>query len=436
MSHVAESKAPAPQARRMVFLLFLAMFVNYYDRTIPAVLMEPIRQEFGLTDTLLGVLNAVFTVTYAVFGIVLGRLADVGVRKKVMGLGLIAWSVATALSGMAMGFGWFLLARVGVGIGEASCAPTAQSMVADLYAPEQRSRAMGFVMLGLPLGLVAAFFTGGAIATAMGSWHAVFWLASVPGAVLGVVMLAMPEPPRHVVVQDGSDSGIGHALRLVWAVSSARWLTLGAIGFGLAGYVGTGFMVALLQRYFHMPLIQAGMTSGIIIGMTGLVAMLGGGWLADFLQQRWRAGRLGLTTLASMAGTALTAMALMLPSTQVVMFVLLFSVGWLATYLFPVCVYPALQDAVPAHRRGIAMAVHLAIGNVIGGGAGVVLLGALSDRFALASAHAAGQAVDELHRGNGLSTAMLLIPAAMLLMALATWRASRHISADASHAAV
>ncbi|MFZ3220270.1 MAG: MFS transporter [Rhodoferax sp.] len=436
MIHVADTKAPAAQARRMVWLLFLAMFVNYYDRTIPAVLMEPIRREFGLTDTLLGVLNAIFTVTYAVFGIFLGRLADVGVRKKVMGLGLIAWSAATASSGIAVGFGWFLLARVGVGIGEASCAPTAQSMVADLYAPEQRSRAMGIVMLGLPLGLVTAFFTGGAIATAMGSWHAVFWLASVPGAVLGVVMLLTPEPPRHTVGQRGSDGGIGQALRLVWAVRSARWLTLGAIGFGLAGYVGTGFMVALLQRYFHMPLIQAGMTSGIIIGMTGLVAMLGGGWLADMLQQRWRAGRLVFTALASLAGTALAAMALMLPSTQVLVFVLLFSMGWLAVYFFPVCAYPALQDAVPAHRRGIALAVHLAIGNVIGGGAGVVLLGALSDRFARASAHAAGQVVDELHRGNGLHTAMLLIPAAMLLMSLATWQASRHFSVDAQHAVV
>lgn len=82
------------------------------------------------------------------------------------------------------------------------------------------------------------------------------------------------------------------------------------------------------------------------------------------------------------------------------------------------------------------MAVHLAIGNVIGGGAGVVLLGALSDRFANASAHAAGQVVDEVHRGHGLSTAMLLIPLAMLVMALATWQASRHFSADTQRAAI
>lgn len=434
MHTTADTRVPTAQARHMVFLLFLAMFVNYYDRTIPAVLMEPIRQEFGLSDTLLGVLNAVFTVTYAVFGIFLGRLADVGVRKKVMGLGLIAWSAATALSGMAVGFGWFLLARVGVGIGEASCAPTAQSMVADLYAPEQRSRAMGLVMLGLPLGLVAAFFSGGAIAAAMGSWHAVFWLASVPGGVLGCVMLLMPEPPRQAATAD--HGGIWQALRLVWSVRSTRWLTLGAIGFGLAGYVGTGFMVALLQRYFRMPLIQAGMTSGVIIGATGMVAMIGGGWLADRLQQRWRFGRLGLTTLASVGGAALTGIALTRPSTQLVPFVLLFSVGWLAIYLFPVCAYPALQEAVAPNQRGIAMAVHLAIGNVVGGGGGVVLLGTLSDRFALAGAQAAGQTLDEVHRGIGLATAMLLIPAAMLLMALATWQTSRHFAADPQPIAV
>ncbi|MDO8449442.1 MAG: MFS transporter [Rhodoferax sp.] len=434
MNSALETTVPAPQARRVVFLLFLAMFLNYYDRTIPAVLMEPIRLEFGLTDTLLGLLNAVFTVTYALFGIVLGRLADVGVRKTVMGMGLIAWSAATALSGAATGFGWFLLARVGVGIGEASCAPTAQSIVADLYAPERRSRAMGLVMLGLPLGLVAAFFTGGAIASAMGSWHAVFWLAALPGALLGGIMLMMKEPPRQAAPADAASGGIAQALRLVWAVASLRWLTLGAIGFGLAGYVGTGFMVALLQRYFHLPLIQAGIVSGVIIGATGLVAMIGGGWLADVLQQRWRPGRLGLTTLASVAGAVLTLIALCLPSTRVEWFVVLFAIGWLATYLFPVCAYPALQEVVAPRQRGVAMAVHLAVGNVVGGGCGVVLVGVLSDRVALASAQAAGQALDEYHRGVGLATGMLLIPAAMALMALATWQATRHFDADRQRA--
>lgn len=435
MSTVVANGASAAQARRMVLLLFLAMLVNYYDRTLPAVVMEPIRHEFGLNDTLLGVLNAVFTATYAVFGIFLGRLADVGVRTRVIGLGLIVWSIATAMSGVVVGFGGFLLARVAVGIGEASCAPTAQSMVADLYPSQQRSRAMGLVMLGLPLGLVAAFFTGGAIATATGTWRAVFWIASVPGALLGVWMLRMPEPPRKATPPGPAGGGLGAALRLVWSTPTARWLTLGAIGFGLAGYVGTGFMVALLQRYFRLPLIQAGMTTGIIIGATGLVAMLAGGWLADRAQQRWRAGRLGLTTLASLAGTLLTAAALLLPASQVAAFVLLFSSGWLATYLFPVCAYPALQDAVPPRQHGVAMAVHLAIGNVLGGGVGVVLLGVLSDRFAGESARAAGHAVDELHRGIGLSTAMLLIPAAMLLMALATRQAGRHFSTDVRQAA-
>lgn len=430
MNTTTETAVPAPHARRMVFLLFLAMLLNYYDRTIPAVLMEPIRQEFNLSDTMLGLLNAVFTLAYALFGIVLGRLADVGVRKKVMGIGLIAWSGATALSGIASGFGWFLLARVGVGIGEASCAPTTQSIVADLYPPARRSRAMGLIMLGLPLGLVAAFFSGGAIATAMGSWHAVFWLASIPGAALGCAILLMPEPPRQVDANDTRSGSITQALRQVWAVRCARWLTLGAIGFGLAGYVGTGFMVALLQRYFHMPLIQAGMVCGIIIGATGLVAMIGGGWLADVLQQRWNPGRLGLTTLASVAGAVLTLVALKLPATEIAGFVVLFSIGWLATYLFPVCVYPALQDAITPRQRGVAMALHLAIGNVVGGGCGVILLGALSDHFAKASAMAAGQALAEVHRGMGLATAMLLIPFAMAVMALATWQASRHFTAD------
>lgn len=422
--------ASAVSPPRLLLILFLATFLNYYDRALPAVLMEPIRVEFGLSDTWLGLINAAFTVTYALFGILLGRLADTGVRKKVIGYGLIAWSAATALSGSAAGLGGFLLARVGVGIGEASCAPTAQSMIADLYPAQRRSRAIGLVMLGLPLGLVAAFLSGGAIATALGSWRAVFWLAAVPGALLGLVMLLLPEPPRQAQQEDALAAGMGTALRQVWAVPSMRWLTLGAIGFGLAGYVGTGFMVALLQRHFQLPLVQAGVVSGAIIGGSGLVAMVGGGWLADALQQRWKTGRLGLATVASGAGAVLTLIALRLPATQVGWFVALFAIGWLATYLFTVCGYPALQEVVASRQRAIAMAVNLCIGNIVGGGCGVVLVGALSDRFALASAQAAGQALDDFHRGAGLASAMLLIPAAMAIMALATWRAAHHFVAD------
>jgi MFS family permease len=133
-------------------LLFLANLFNFFDRAIPAIVIEPIRLEFGLNDTQIGLLAAGFTVVYAFAGVPLGRLADRWSRKAVMGWGLTAWSVLTAATGAVGSYASLLLVRMGIGIGEASYAPAAQSLIADLYPATKRSRAMGIFMLGLPSG--------------------------------------------------------------------------------------------------------------------------------------------------------------------------------------------------------------------------------------------------------------------------------------------
>ena len=139
--------------------------------------------------------NTAFTLIYAVAGIPLGRLSDTWKRTRVIAIGVTLWSVMTATSGLAIGYWTYLLTRMGVGIGEASCAPAGQALIGDLYPAERRARAMGIFMMGLPLGLFASYLLSGVIAEAWG-WRAAFFVACVPGLILAVLALRIREPAR------------------------------------------------------------------------------------------------------------------------------------------------------------------------------------------------------------------------------------------------
>lgn len=189
-----QNSTQAANAWRILFLLFLANLFNFFDRTIPAIIIEPIRMEWSLSDFQIGIIGTAFTIVYAIAGLPLGRMADTGSRSKLMGWGLAAWSGLTAVNGLVGSFWAFLLVRMGVGIGEASYAPAANSLIGDLFPAHRRARAMGIFMLGLPLGLLLAFFTIGAMVKAFDSWRAPFFIAAVPGLVLAVFMFFIKGP--------------------------------------------------------------------------------------------------------------------------------------------------------------------------------------------------------------------------------------------------
>src|SRR5262249_31143719 len=161
---------------------------------IPGVVAEPIRKELGLTDQQLGWLTPAFLGLYATIGIPLGRLADKGVRKRILAGGVALWSVFTALSGQAVGFWTLFATRLGVGVGEASCAPTSSSLIGDLFPRERRARAISIFMLGLPLGLSLTSYVSAKMAE--WSWRYAFYVAAVPGLILAVLSLFIVEPKR------------------------------------------------------------------------------------------------------------------------------------------------------------------------------------------------------------------------------------------------
>jgi MFS family permease len=424
----------ATNAWRILFLLFLANLFNFFDRTIPAIIIEPIRMEWGLSDFQLGLIGTAFTIVYAIAGVPLGRMADTGARRKIMGWGLLAWSGLTAVNGMAWSFWSFLLIRMGVGIGEASYAPAANSLIGDLFPPHKRARAMGIFMLGLPLGLLLAFFTIGAMVTAFDSWRAPFFIAAVPGIILALFMFFIKEPRRGAAesVQVAA-TAVDKPLRKVLAIRTFWWLVLAGLAFNFATYACNSFMVPMLQRYFLLPLEQAAVATGVIVGLTGLFGLTLGGWMADRIHQRSATGRLLFAAVSMLIAALATAYALLAGRVEIGVFVAVFSVGWLFAYNFYTCVYTAIQDVVEPRLRATAMALFFAGLYLLGGGFGPIAVGLLSDHFAHAAMLAAGASeMSEAFKAVGLHDAMLLIPVALFFTMLALLQASRCFVADAA----
>lgn len=421
--------------RQILALLFLANLINFFDRTIPAILAEPIRLEWDLSDLQLGLVTAAFTVIYAVAGLPLGRLADTAVRTRILGWGLIVWSGFTGLNALAWSYLSFFVMRMGVGVGEASYAPAANSLLGDLFPPERRARAVGIFMLGLPLGLVLAYFTIGAMVQAFGSWRAPFVIAALPGLVLALAMFCIREPQRGAsdnLVQPAAV--IRRPVRTLLRIPSFRWLILSGLSLNFATYAVNAFLVPLLQRYFGLPLTEAAVTAGFIVGMTGLLGLVGGGMLADRAHRAGGSGRLRLGAGCLLVAALGTGVALALGQTSVLVFALPFALGWLGSYNYYTTVYPAIQDVVAPRLRATAMGLYFACMYLLGGAFGPVVIGMLSDHYAEAAMLASGATeMSEVFRARGLHAALYLVPVGLLLTAFFIFMASRHFVRDAAN---
>ncbi|MGE3364457.1 MAG: spinster family MFS transporter [Rhizobiaceae bacterium] len=423
----------ASNAWRVLTVLFLANLFNFFDRAVPAIVIEPIRMEWGLSDLQIGMISAAFTVVYAVAGIPLGRLADTGSRKRVMGWGLIVWSAFTALGAASWNFISFLATRIGVGIGEASYAPAANSLIGDLFPANKRSRATGVFMLGLPLGLLLAFFTVGAMVKAFGSWKAPFVIAMLPGLAIAIAVFMIREPERGAAeVVQTDQTPIANPIRSVLSISTMWLVVIAGIAANFAAYAVNSFMVPLMQRFFGLPLERAAIATGVIVGITGLIGLVAGGWVADRVHERSQRGRLMLGA-GSLAGAALaTWYALSFSAEQVGAFIALFSIGWLLQYMFYVCLYPAIQDVVEPRLRATAVAIFFAALYLLGGAFGPMVVGYFSDRYAEAAMAAAGAtAMTEQFKAIGLHDALGLVPISLLITAIAFLAATRTFPADA-----
>jgi predicted MFS family arabinose efflux permease len=417
-----------------LLMLFLINFLNFFDRTIPAVVLEPIRAEFGLTDTMLGLLGTAFTLVYALAGLPLGRLSDRMKRTKVLGAGVFVWSLMTAASGFAWNFLSFFLIRLGVGVGEASCAPAANSMIGDMYPSKKRARALGLFMLGLPLGSLACFALVGYLAQKYG-WRVPFMVAAVPGFLIAILAFYLREPVRGSQESYKVDSApIDRPYRRVMAIPTLWWIIVSGAAVNFAAYAMGSFLPSLMIRYHHVGVAQAGAVAAIVLGLTGLLGLTVGGWVADKIHSIFPRGRLMLGAVCLLLAAPLLFMGLTTAAGDVVGTTVLLSLGWLLYFMYFVTVYASVQDVVEPRLRATAMAVYFFFQYVLGAGFGTVVTGALSDFYGKQAMNAAGAAqMTDAFRAIGLQSSMsIVVPAAILITGIALWFAARRFVGDAA----
>lgn len=420
---------PAKGARFALAVLFGINFMNFFDRQVAGALSEPLRIEFGLSDTQLGLVATVFTLVYAAVGVPLGRLTDTWSRTRLIAIGISAWSVMTAASGVAWNLSSFVASRIGVGIGEASCAPASQSLIADLYPAEKRARAMGVFMLGLPLGLFAAYTLSGIIGEAWG-WRAAFYVAAVPGLLLALLMLLVKEPVREVVAAS-QPRAASSPYRTVLSIATLRWIVVSGILFNFNSYAINVFQTPFLQRFHDLGLKDANKISALSLGLTGIFGLLAGGYLGDRMHISRPNGRLLLPAIALLLSAPCVYAALEQPKGGLTVFTSLMALSSALNFAYYSTVYSAIQDIVPARLRGTAVSLYFFGMYVLGASFGSTIMGALSDNFAERAMLAAGASEMSLpFKAAGLHGAMYVIPVLTLLCSGSLFLGARTIVRD------
>ncbi len=364
----------------MVILAIVYMF-NFVDRQILAILLPAIRDEFLVSDTILGLLaGTAFALFYATLGVPIALLADRWNRRNLIAIALAIWSGMTALSGLAANIWQLALARVGVGIGEAGCSPPAHSMISDLYPPKQRSTAMGFYTLGISAGIMLAYLAGGWVVENLG-WREAFFIVGLPGLFLAVVVrTTVPEPPRGSS-ENRADSGDHPPLLSVFRFLLARRSFIHmATAAGLSafsGYAVISFFPSFIIRSYDMQIVSLGIWLGLILGIAGGAGFFGGGYLADFFARVRQRNAMWFIAITQILAAIASVAVYLAPTAQAALLIFILPVVISNFYLAPVLAQT--QSLVPLRMRGVASAIVLLIINLIGLAMGPPLVGALSD---------------------------------------------------------
>src|SRR5258707_2734348 len=270
--------------------LFPINILNFYDRHVPGALAEPMRKGFHLNDSQIGLIGSPFIWIYAIVGVPLGRIADSASRKKLLAWGVVIWTAMTASAGLATTYATLLLSRVGVGVGEAACAPTATSWLGDLFPQARRSRVLALFMLGVPVGGALGFFFSGPIAQAYG-WRAAMVFAAVPALLLVPALLMLQEPERGASENHRAPQAAG-SMWSVLRIPTLWWIIASGALLNFSMYAIGTFLPAFLSRVHGLSLAKSGIATGVVYLAGGVSGGTLAGYLGDFIVQRRKDGRM------------------------------------------------------------------------------------------------------------------------------------------------
>ncbi|MDT8279953.1 MAG: MFS transporter [Erythrobacter sp.] len=372
--------------RVTLWILLIVYIFNFIDRQIVNILAEPIARDLGLSDTQIGLMTGLaFALFYTVLGIPIARFADRSStsRPAVIAVSLAIWSGMTAICGLAQNFSQLLLARIGVGVGEAGCTPPAHSLISDIVPPEKRSSALAFYSLGIPIGTLMGMVIGGILADFVG-WREAFLIVGLPGVALALVVWFVLKDPRRsdaqMILRNQNQPAalpLMDALRVVMSSRAFVLLLFAGSAASFLSYGKTTWTTIFFQRTHDLTPGEVGLWFGIVGGVGGIVGTVLGGYLADRFGAKNRRHVLSAPAIGMALAVPLALLAYNSPSWPMALVLLFLPTMFNSFYYGPT--YSAAQGLVPIRARAIAAATLLFFQNLIGLGLGPLFFGMLSD---------------------------------------------------------
>lgn len=440
MTEETDSRGPVPSrayGNYVLGMIVLVMLLNTVDRHVVSILLDDIKRDLSLTDRQLGwILGPSFTVVYAFSVFPLARWADRGVRRSIIALGLACWSLFTLATAFTQNFVHLFAMRMGVGVGEASASPAAQSLISDTVPPEQRARGLSMLSVGAVLGIAVGIGGGGWVNESWG-WRVAFLVAGIPGLVVALIFrLTIREPRRGAI--EGRDAtrepsrNWREDCRYLLSLPAMRWLLL-AHAFALFYSTGkAAWEPTFIRRVYEMGSGAAGTWYFLTTPLPSAVGIFLGGWLCDRWSRRDQRAHLWVPVISTLGATPFLLAFLLWPQEHRIALpgglpalpvAFLFSVvGSIVGAMHSAPFLAAVQGLARLRMRASAAALFSITGSGIGSGLGPLLVGDLNMRF------------QATHGEAGVRWALVWITLAFVLTAGASLLAARTFREDLSNA--
>jgi len=416
----------SPSYRTYVLLALTGVYIfNFIDRQILVILQESIKADLGLSDLQLGLLTGfAFAVFYVTLGIPIARFADKANRKNIIAISLTIWSAMTALSGMAQNFVQLLLARMGVGIGEAGGSPPAHSMISDYYPEEKRATALSVYSMGIYIGILMGYLFGGWLDEFIG-WRNSLLILGLPGILYAIFFyFTVKEPPRGYSEKRNRAGGKEHSMLEVFELLlNRRAFIFLALAAGINAFVvyGVGnFLPSFLSRIHEMGKGEIGTWLALGSGGGGALGVWLGGYLGDKFGQVKKSWYMLIPSIAILISIPLTLIVLFSSNKLVVV-----STNFVVKALWSMYLAPCIAMAhgmVGLRMRALSSAVLFLVLNFIGLGLGPTFFGFISDLFT------ADMGTEGIRRALSLGIGFSLIAAIFLYLS------SRYLEEDLARA--
>ncbi len=362
-------------------MLTLVYVFNFIDRQLLVILQESIKKELHLSDTQLGMLSGfTFAIFYVTLGIPIARFADKTSRRNTVAVSLGIWSAMTAVSGRAQNFAQLLLARIGVGVGEAGGSPPAHAMISDYFPPEKRSTALSIYSAGIYFGILIGFLMGGYLNQHLG-WRTAFFIVGVPGIIFALLFYATVKEPRRGATDASTglnkQGSLGEVLKTLYSNKTFVFLAVASALNVFCIYGLLNWAPSFLARLHGMKNTEIGALLGPIFGIGGAAGSFAGGFLTDHLGKKDKRWYLKVPAYAIIIAIPCAAGAIFLQDTFLSLTCLGLCASFQSVYLGPAI--SVSHSLVPASMRALTSAVFFLVINLVGLGFGPLVVGMLSD---------------------------------------------------------